>query len=268
MIKAQSNGLFGILGMKPEAHIAVNKNRLSEKNGKVYVKDGTEFQIELFNPTTLRVGVEIKLNGSLISNSLLVLNQGERVFLDRFIDNNKKFLFKTYQVEDGNSIVDNAIANNGAVEINFFYEEIKRGINANITWINPYTLTNSSGGFVYETKSTNINGLADINTYFSSTLDFSPEMDILSLSAKNPRSFSKKAKMKETGRVDEGSDSNQKLTKVNIEFCDYPFHTETLQVLPISQKPIESSNIRVYCTECGTKQKSSWKFCPTCGKRV
>jgi len=42
---------------------STDKGRKSIKNGKVYLKDSEEFQIELFNPLTECVLAEIKLNG-------------------------------------------------------------------------------------------------------------------------------------------------------------------------------------------------------------
>ena len=35
----------------PEAHLTVNKNRIKQYCDNVYMKHGTEYEIEMFNPT-------------------------------------------------------------------------------------------------------------------------------------------------------------------------------------------------------------------------
>jgi hypothetical protein len=87
----------------PTANIAVNKSRIKLYNKKgempsYYLQKGQEFQIELFNPTTESVLAKITLNGNVISQGGLVLSPGQRVFLDRYLDVAKKFLFDTYEV--------------------------------------------------------------------------------------------------------------------------------------------------------------------------
>ena len=80
------------------AHITKNRNRSKIYENSVYLKDGENFEIELFNPTTSRVLAKITINGNSISNSGIVLKPGERVYLERFIDSNNKFVFETYQI--------------------------------------------------------------------------------------------------------------------------------------------------------------------------
>jgi hypothetical protein len=58
----------------------------------VYLNNGDEFEIELFNPTISKVMAKIDLNGISIGPGV-VLRPGERVFLERYINEAKKFLF-------------------------------------------------------------------------------------------------------------------------------------------------------------------------------
>ena len=104
------------------AHIALNRNRLRSYEKSVYLKDGSNFEIELFNGETVNVLAKIWLNGNLISNSGLILKPGQRFFLDRFIDTNNKFLFETYKV-DASIETASAIANNGLIRVEFFREQ-------------------------------------------------------------------------------------------------------------------------------------------------
>ena len=50
------------------------------------------------------------------------MRPGERVFLERYLDEAKKFLFETYEVNSADPNVQRAIQNNGDVEIEFYQE--------------------------------------------------------------------------------------------------------------------------------------------------
>ena len=94
-----------------------------KKDNKIYLEDGQEFQIEIFNPLMESVLADIRVNAKSISKTGLVLRPGERCYLDCFIDDKKKFIFKTYDVEDSQEAM-SAISNNGTVDV-FFYKEEK-----------------------------------------------------------------------------------------------------------------------------------------------
>ena len=117
-----------ITQVNPSAWIVDPKDRGRKKiypGNKIYFEDGSEFMIELFNPLQDSVLAELKINGKLASSTGLILRPGERFYLDCFIDEKKKFVFKTYEVESGSESVQKAIANNGNIEINFYKEKIK-----------------------------------------------------------------------------------------------------------------------------------------------
>jgi len=41
-----------------------------------------------------------------------------------------------------------------------------------------------------------------------------------------------------------------------------------IKILPFSAKPTEVSDLAVYCTNCGTKnKKGNYKYCPKCGTK-
>jgi len=108
---------------KPTAWIVSPKDRgrKSIKGGKVFLNDGDDFEIELFNPLAVSVLADIKLNGQSISKTGLVIKPGQRVYLDCFIDDRKKFKFSTYEIEANLESI-NATQNNGLLEV-FFYKE-------------------------------------------------------------------------------------------------------------------------------------------------
>ena len=273
--------------MNPTAAIAINKGLLRTYNKKsdtptYYLKKGQEFQIELFNATQDYILAKITLNNKLISQGGLVLRPGERVFLDRFLDVEKKFLFDTYEVSGGNE-VQQAIRNNGDVKVEFYKEKEK-----------PFYVTNTNtgrwygndiiyGDGTYTTSSFTSNSIGATTTNdlsFSTTSTTSGEvtldwMDNTLLRSSSPKPEksrvrkSLKSKSIETGRVEKGSKSNQKFKTVDKEFDYFPFHTVSYKLLPQSQQNIETKELRnIHCTSCGVKGKSTHKFCSGCGQKL
>ncbi len=263
----------------PTANIAVNKSRMKiyNKSGEIptyYLQKGQEFQIELFNPTTNVVLAKIELNGKLISQSGLILNPGERVFLDRYIDVPQKFLFDTYEVSNTEEVKE-AIKNNGDIKVYFYQEEEMldfiipiRSIIRNYPpypTITPtpywYCGTSTSSDFNLTANNTVTNDtLINTATYFSSSV------------GEELKSFknTKRSKKLETGRVEQGSHSNQNFTYVNKNFNSLAFHTVEYKLLPISQKTITIDELMVkrYCTNCGSKVGKTDKFCSKCGTKI
>ena len=122
-MKVTSTNSFGLnSSFKPEAWVATQKNRQKIYKGKkIYLEDGQEFEIELHNPTKSVYLAKVRINGNLISSRGIILQPGQRVFLERFIDDNRKLVYKTYEVENTQE-AKNAIADNGLVTIQFFEE--------------------------------------------------------------------------------------------------------------------------------------------------
>ncbi|NBP57939.1 hypothetical protein EBU71_15645, partial [bacterium] len=98
-----------------------DRGRKSIKGDKIYLDNGQEFEIEIFNPLKESVLADIRLNGNSICKTGLVVKPGQRIYLDCFVDDKKKFIFQTYQVDDTQESLD-AIADNGLMEV-FFYKE-------------------------------------------------------------------------------------------------------------------------------------------------
>ena len=263
---------------------------------KYFFKDGEEFEVELFNPFQNQVLAKIKLNGNYISSSGIILMPGQRVFLERFIDNNEKFVFKTYEVE-GSKEAMNAIAKNGQVIVEFYHERPKPlKMNSNFPIFNTYTTPiNTIGGSYYggmsstgtirtpfnaPIGSTPLNGniTNTLNSFNSSNVQghynsfysspsTTPVNDMLFFCDSSP--LESKESSVETGRISGGTASSQTFETVYGDFNTYAFQTASMQILPESQKPVEVSEIRNYCTKCGTRaKKTNWKFCPTCGESL
>ncbi len=260
--------IYNQVSDKPCAYITKDKQRVKQFGENVYLKDGSEFEIELYNGSRKTVLSKIKINGEFINGGGIILRPGERVFLERYIDVPRKFKFETYTVDSTNETM-NAIANNGDVEILFYEEEDMIDVRLNsYPWTNDYTYINrdiNTGGsyprygVTFTTSNTVINS-ADAN------------INLTSLNTSNDtvsRRLTKKSKSIETGRVEKGSSSNQEFNSVNKNFNSWSVSTSVWKLLPESQRPVEKRDLIEKCPKCSTKlKKSSWKFCPECGHQL
>jgi hypothetical protein len=57
---------------QPQSFITKGKQRLKQHTDTVYLKDGDEFEIELFNPTSNKVLAKIELNGDSIGSGIIL----------------------------------------------------------------------------------------------------------------------------------------------------------------------------------------------------
>ena len=264
---------------KPSAWVvSSDKGRKSIKNGKVYLKDKEEFQIELFNPLTDCVLADIKLNGNTISQSGLVIRPGERFYLDCFVDDNKKFVFNTYEVEDSQS-TKIAISKNGMLEV-FFYKEsvvslknwrnrfdrviVEKYYPVHYPHYHPYWYTTpnvycgtTTGGLSGTTTGgyyTNGLNTTTTNTAYYSNPNLQPinstyttGINISDLG--NMATTTSYSSTIETGRVEKGNKSNQKFEEVDMDFEKFHISSIVLQLLPESVKPVDTKDLK--------KEKSS-----------
>jgi hypothetical protein len=261
---------------KPCAFITKEKQRLKQFGQNVYLSNGSEFELELFNPTSNTVLAKIKFNGKLMSGGGIVIKPGQRIFLERYFDDPKKFKFETYEVDADNKEVANAISNNGDVSVEFYDEKIE----FNTDWFNPNYFGNNyyyRNNLYNDYSLNNMVGTTTTNSYYNSTSN-TATMDSLGTfekssytSKQTPRRIilsALRSKSMETGTVEKGSNSNQSFSYVNKEFNSFTSSVSYWKIIPESQKPYEKQDIKVFCTECGTKRKKdSHKFCPNCGTK-
>ncbi len=266
----------------PQAWVAIKRNRQKIYNGQgksqVYLKDGQEFQIELFNPTQTRYLVKFKINGNYSSDRGLILNPGQRYFLDRFIDEDRKLAFSTYEIEDSKA-AKKAIEKNGLLEVEFYSETFLHGniisypkIYNTPNWSQPIWTTNPST-FWYGTSngiSNNAGGSSTLTLAGSTINNISYTSGTVNCgttytSTSNYSSVVNDASI-ETGRVEKGEKSDQLFEQGYGTFGSWASYVTTVQIIPLSQKPAEAQEIRSYCTGCGSRiKKQTWKFCPNCG---
>lgn len=237
-----------------------DRGRKSIKKGKVYLQDKEEFQIELYNPLQNCILADIKLNGNSISKSGLVLNPGQRFYLDCFIDDKKKFVFNTYEVDDTDE-TQQAIAKNGLLEVFFYKESVVTLENWNDKFNRiltgrtyPYwTYPSYPWGVVYygtgicNTTTTagnfNLTNVGTSNAYYSSNtmaINSSYTNNVSLTSA----TIGGNTKSIETGRIEKGQKSQQKFESIDMDFDKYYIASTILQILPESRKPIETKEIK------------------------
>lgn len=255
----------------PQAFITQRKQRVKQHKSNqvlldsiVYLNDGDEYEIELFNTKSVHVLAKIKIQGEYISGGGIVLRPGERVFLERFIDSNNKFVFRTYNV-DNEAVQLGATRDNGWVEIDFYTEQIQAPnyISNNSTIYLPLsggtvTIDRTGSNTIYTTGVSLTSGITNTTYLSNATLSTN------TFAGPNIRTANI-----ETGRTEKGSASNQQFTQTyknfNMGYCE----AIAYKILPNSQKQYHKEDLGVlYCGECGAKRKKdSHKFCPHCGTK-
>ena len=260
------------INSKPSAWIVSpqDKGRKSIKNGKVFLNNEDEFEIELFNPLTVSVLADIRLNGQSISKTGLVVKPGQRVYLDCFIDDKKKFVFKTYDVEDSEEATE-ATQNNGLLEVFFYKEDVITLDNwkskfdriivekwypyyPSYPWYRPtiWYGTNSPtnyGSCLTTNGSGLIGSTTTSNAYYSSNnavnCSYSSSVDLSNLNIGGSLSSNMTPiNSVETGRVEKGEVSKQKFTEVDMDFEKHYIASTIIQILPESRKPAEVKDIK------------------------
>lgn len=301
------------LNVREMAKIAVDKKLCKEYNDAskgvdnfiVYLNDGDEFQIQLFNPTNRVIGAKLKFNnerkGWVSSDNYIVLRPGERVWLERFLDCHDKFVFNTYEVSNSKQVME-AIKDNGDITVEFYYEDNSCKCDSitisrpNILYSEPFTFApkiyygsniSDSGSVIYSTNSCisleNSDSVSAISQMLGLTSNASATTtagsatvntatyynDSTYTTTKKEYNPSKSDKTIETGRVEHGSYSGQNFKNVYYNFEYWPFATKNFKLLPVSRKQYSEHDLKkIYCTNCGKKLSSKFKFCPACGAKV
>lgn len=272
--------------------IAVNKSLLKEYQTSygrtVYLDKDSEFQIKLFNPTTETVAAEVFVNGKSLGEKIII-RPGQLIWLERYLDEAKKFRFDTYDVDANIEEVKQAIKNNGDIKVKFYKEKHYQKHYQN-NWYDllghyPYNCggkveINSTPNWNDITCSTtNINGtaiasnIATMDSYscnYSATYNVDGTIDTaMSSYSTTPKSKKGTSQPTETGRVEKGGYSNQRFTTIDLDIESWPFATEEIKLLPKSQKPVYKEDLeKLYCPECGRKVKTKFKYCPFCGEKL
>lgn len=242
----------------PGVSLTIAKNEVKPaRDGMFYLKDGQDFELKLENKGSYPILAKISWNGADEPNGL-ILTPGQKIFLERFLNENKRLTYKVAEISE--ELKDFVDAKLGEVKVSFYKEIITLPDLPGPTspyppsWpidqgpgspylpnhpYNPYYYSdNTSGGPIFRSND-------------------------LTLNASNMSLNSKSIKV---GKISQGEKTSQEFIKSNREFEDKPFYEKTLNIIPIENKPADLL-IRKYCSECGSKKKDKWKYCPYCGEK-
>ena len=263
--------------VSPVAYIAKSKQRIKQYGNIVYLKNKEEFQIELFNPTSTKILARIELNGNSIGPGIII-RPGERIFLDRYVTEARKFLFETYNVNGNNKDVQKAIEPNGDVVVTFFKESIPENFcYTNTLYVSNTNPTNTQFHTTYYKNSAN-RFCAPYSLTTSNSFDVAtPTCDTLDFNCDYTSDFDTKArgivgkhfsKTIETGRVEKGSVSDQKFMPDSTKFEQgYSWKSEW-KLLPESRKEVTIDELVQYCVVCGRRKRhNNEAYCPSCGTK-
>jgi len=294
---------YRMLERVPSVAITSNRNELKVYEGNiVYLNNGDNFELRFFNPTQEKLGVEIMFNGIKKGDSYLVLNPGQDVILDRFLDEQRKMLFETYSINGNNKDAVEAIQQNGIITFNF-YKEFFNSYNNQVKDVNinynfppkPIKYKKSKGmtrgvtgnsgpigtnGMYYGSVTTLGSNIGTTtlgaNSTFTSSVSHSKDYwfpsssnaTIDTLGTLGMFADLEESEL-ETGRVEKGEISSQTLKTVNAQFAATAFHTISYQILPHSAMNRTVAEVREYCTSCSYRlRKNNWLYCPKCGNKL
>ncbi len=299
-------------GINPEASITVNKSRKKiypttgtnskdkiTNNYSIYLNDGQKFEIELYNPTSEEIAAQIYINGNNIHTSGIILKPNERIFLERYIDEDKAFVFESLVVEESNNSLQKLqqlLKNIGKVSVTFHkkIEETKWNeyiipnrvehhyynykhypyYYDNVVWCSAIG-TSTASGIAGTTGGYGLAGINANNSIQSSTTDSKYSKDYgnrshVSECKSEGINASNNNLQSSLGIVGKGEETGQEIhnaysiNKFNIE----SFYELSFQLLSTKDKAVEVGELRSYCTGCGTKLKTNWKFCSSCGTKI
>ena len=248
-----------------------DRGRKPIKSGNIYLQNNEEFVIEIFNPLRECVLADIRLNSQSISKTGLVIKPGQRVYLDCFVDDRKKFIFQTYEIEMTDETQE-AIQNNGLMEVFFYKEEAVSLKNWSeklrqvvireyypvypywqpyyrpypVWYTGCYTTTLQGGGLSFGGTTTNTvfnstTGGLNLTGGVSNLTSYTTGVDLSNIQVSNCFSSNSIpiAGSLETGRIEKGEKSNQQFGEVDMDFEKNYIHHIVYQLLPESRKPVE-----------------------------
>ena len=207
----------------------------------------------------------ISIGNKRISDSGLIIKPYQHTYLDRYIDYNKKFIFKTFNTTTdnvqkakilGNIKVELYRQSSNSATINHLYKYYQQPVIINqpcVTpdhWTNPFIYTiNNTGHYTQPNSSITSNTYGTHNTNIKNCSKLlSPQLNDVQI-----------------GIIQGGDKSKTEFKQSYRQFKDYPSIVYNYNLLPISHK--STDEIYHYCENCGRRIRSKENFCPKCGKQ-
>lgn len=305
---------YKMLDRVPSVVVTTNHNELKLYQGNiVYLNDGDNFELRFFNPLQEKIGVEIIFNGIRKGDGYLVLNPGQDLTLDRFLDEQRKMLFETYHINGNDEEAVEAIAKNGIISFNFYKEYHNHGKkDVNVDYNFPptpvkrdypiwyastgnYSTLNNMNGMGATLTSSGMQGAAGpagisgTQGSLKRSKNMKSAFQTITSTNNNSRTYDSNVFMSqtiaesfnnidyldylsdslETGRIEKGEISNQRLKNINMNFVSTAFHTIEYKLMPYSTMNRTIGEVRQYCTCCGYRLRNDkWSYCPKCGEKI
>jgi len=272
------------------AELKSNGQILRIRDGFVTLPFGSEYSLYLKNLNSRKASVTVQIDGEdVLDGNSLIIESNKSIELEGFLKNtiakNKfKFIEKTQQIMDhrGDKIDD------GLIRIEFAFEKeatvIKTIINEHHTYHyhhpwrfchypEPYRYTCNDSKGIVETPQYTSSGTADggesINSLGDNLQSYNCNVKDVSELANMSEINELKTPIDDLGITVKGSEINQQFNYAGIGETD-PAEVIIIQLRGTSvkgtsvKKPI-MAQVKLTCSSCGIKSKSSYKFCPNCG---
>lgn len=272
------------------AAIKVGGKVLRESNERVELPFGSEYSILLKNLDSVRVRASIQIDGEDAVNGVVIQPNSE-IEIERFLrpgsgamdqGNRFKFIERTGKIEAHRGIK----ADDGLVRISFEREKVYQAPQVvehhtyhhhtypwHLHYPGPIWI-NAVGGLQGQTTNSSSRGtralMASSNSV-SATMDWSgpiSEPIVASNFSQSQQNMMKHVQENEAGITVDGSLSNQRFVPVQGFDCE-PEEVLVLHLIGRSGgSPIQIAKTvraKLSCETCGTKNKSSSKFCKQCG---
>lgn len=233
---------------KLAAAIKVNGKVLREFKDTVYVPFGSEYSILLKNLHTIRVVVNVFIDGTDMVPGGLILNAGQEVDLERSIKNGNltegnrfKFVERTGSVEKHRGVK----LEDGLVRVEFQYEQPRPVFNQ--PWISA-----SGSSSIYPQG----------GILRNSTADWAGPVGSVTCSATSAYIN----QINDAGITVPGSKSTQKFNTTYIGALESDKHSMVFRLLGgEAVKEAVTVKHKPKCVTCGKQNKATSKFCQECG---
>jgi hypothetical protein len=275
------------------AELKSNGQILRIRDGFVTLPFGSEYSLYLKNLNSRKASVTVQIDGEdVLDNSSLIIEANTSIELEGFLKNaiakNKfKFIEKTKQIMDhrGDKIDD------GLIRIEFAFEKEDTVIKTIITEHHTYHHRTYPWRFCrypepYYNDIYYCSNTGDVKNEETPQYTQSDGSDVVGANAGNLQSYncnvkdvSELANMTEINELKtpiddlgitvKGSEINQQFNYASIGETD-PAEVIVIQLRGTNvkgasvKKPI-MTQVKLTCSSCGIKSKSSYKFCPNCG---
>lgn len=257
---------------------------LRVKDGAVYLPFGSEYTLLLKNLNSKKASVKVYIDGQdVLDYSSLIINGNKQSEIEGFLSgtiakNKFKFIHKTKEIQDhrGDKVDD------GIIRVEFAFEKIRPKTVVHdhhehhhhhhnydyYRWWPPYTYTSDHSP-------------KDTVRYASSTAEKTLIGDVQTFNANMSQVVSQGTQVDSLGVESLGTPLDDEGITVKGSECNQSFRygsigeLEEAEVIIIQlkglgqtgatvEKPI-TVKTKLECPTCGTKSKSSFKFCPDCG---